>query len=408
MQHPYEPSIIVWFQHYRKENFQDDSLPPGKWTKRESKQDWRVTHLRSRGDRSPPNAFSRGSGYSSPISHSGYQTPREIKEEQWKAEAEAASRPGKVEMRGMYKELGGRKSRSKTKFGAPGTRDKGGWEEGVSLAYVHIIMTSGARSLVSYDDITLPYQSQSSPAQNLANKPPPTKKRKWNKNNSKGRNHDDTRSTATSFHPSPANNAGQPSASYVKVVGDESMDEDGRDLTHDEIWDDSALIDAWNAATEEYEAYNGPDKGWKKDPIHTSPLWYNVPSTIKKATQSTLNGHYVPPIAESTQEEEEENSHPLNFDTFTPSHDPSLAMTMPAFGPDSVPQSLSDAPGPMEEMSNSPPDPPPQAQRRLAQGKTVQQGEEESFDEDHGCEDGCEHGEEEDEEEEDAFVSTQR
>ncbi|KAG6816416.1 hypothetical protein H0H87_006153 [Tephrocybe sp. NHM501043] len=119
---------LVWFQHYRKENFQDDSLPPGKWTKRESKQDWRVTHLRSRGDRSPrSNSYS---GYSSPASHSGYQTPRELKEEQWKLEAEAASRPGKVEMRGMYKELGGRKSRSKTKFGAPGTRDKGGWDEG--------------------------------------------------------------------------------------------------------------------------------------------------------------------------------------------------------------------------------------------------------------------------------------
>ncbi|KAI0932922.1 hypothetical protein AcW1_000104 [Taiwanofungus camphoratus] len=30
----------VWFQHYRKENFHDESLPPGKWTKRESKQSW--------------------------------------------------------------------------------------------------------------------------------------------------------------------------------------------------------------------------------------------------------------------------------------------------------------------------------------------------------------------------------
>ncbi|EED84760.1 predicted protein [Postia placenta Mad-698-R] len=30
----------VWFQHYRRENFHDDSLPPGKWTKRESKQNW--------------------------------------------------------------------------------------------------------------------------------------------------------------------------------------------------------------------------------------------------------------------------------------------------------------------------------------------------------------------------------
>jgi len=118
----------VWFQYYRKENFQDDSLPPGKWTKRESKQDWRVTHLRSGGDRSPRlTAFSRGSGYSSPAI-SGYQTPRELKEEQWRLEADA-TKPGKVEMRGMYKELGGRKSKAKSKVGSSGIRDKGGWVE---------------------------------------------------------------------------------------------------------------------------------------------------------------------------------------------------------------------------------------------------------------------------------------
>lgn len=33
-------SSIVWFQHYRKENFHDDNLPPGKWTRRESKENW--------------------------------------------------------------------------------------------------------------------------------------------------------------------------------------------------------------------------------------------------------------------------------------------------------------------------------------------------------------------------------
>ncbi|KAF8060890.1 hypothetical protein FPV67DRAFT_1511971 [Lyophyllum atratum] len=121
----------VWFQHYRKENFQDLSLPPGKWTKRESKQDWRVTHLRSAGDRSPQMvAYSRGSGYSSGAM-SGYQTPRELKEEQWKLEADV-TKPGKVEMRGMYKELGGRKSRAKTKVGSTATRDKGGWVDAES------------------------------------------------------------------------------------------------------------------------------------------------------------------------------------------------------------------------------------------------------------------------------------
>jgi hypothetical protein len=121
----------VWFQHYRKENFHDDSLPPGKWTKRESKQNWRQVYLKSAKERSP-TTFSRPiSGYSSPNKAiSGYQTPREIKEEQWKQAEESAARPGKVEMREMYKELGGRKARAKTKLGSSGVRDKGGWDEG--------------------------------------------------------------------------------------------------------------------------------------------------------------------------------------------------------------------------------------------------------------------------------------
>jgi hypothetical protein len=40
------------------------------------------------------------------------------------------SRPGKGEMRDMYKEMGGRKSKGKTKLGmAGGVRDKGGWAD---------------------------------------------------------------------------------------------------------------------------------------------------------------------------------------------------------------------------------------------------------------------------------------
>ncbi|KAJ4485346.1 hypothetical protein J3R30DRAFT_3283581 [Lentinula aciculospora] len=131
----------VWFQYYRKENFHDESLPPGKWTKRESKQNWRIAYLKSTSDRSPTNGtFSSrgGSGYSTPSSNlgsgfgSGYQTPREIKEEKWKLENEAVVSPGKVEMRALYKEMGGRKARGKAKMGSAGTRtarDKGGWVE---------------------------------------------------------------------------------------------------------------------------------------------------------------------------------------------------------------------------------------------------------------------------------------
>lgn len=67
--------------------------------------------------------------WSSP-SRSGYQTPKEINEEKWKAEEQ--NRPGKTEMREMYKELGGRKSRNKTKLGsAGGYRDRTGWVDHV-------------------------------------------------------------------------------------------------------------------------------------------------------------------------------------------------------------------------------------------------------------------------------------
>ena len=90
----------------------------------------RQVYLKSRAERSPTSAsFSRGSsGYASPSLSTGYQTPRELKEEQWKLEAQVG-KPGKVEMREMYKELGGRKARAKTKLGSSGIRDKGGWIE---------------------------------------------------------------------------------------------------------------------------------------------------------------------------------------------------------------------------------------------------------------------------------------
>jgi len=112
----------VWFRRYRKENFNDESLPPGKWTRRESKQNWRVLYTQS-----IPARESIGSGYTTSNTRSGYQSPREIKEEQWRGEALAVSRPSKGDMREMYKELGGRKSKGKAKVGGTGRiRDKGG------------------------------------------------------------------------------------------------------------------------------------------------------------------------------------------------------------------------------------------------------------------------------------------
>ncbi|KAI0271741.1 hypothetical protein BC834DRAFT_818627 [Gloeopeniophorella convolvens] len=120
----------VWFQHYRKENFHDTSLPQGKWTKRESKQNWSSMYAQVMLNRSPPLGPARSrSGYTSP-SGSGYQTPRELREERWRLEADTSEKPGKNEMREMYKELNGRKSKAKGKLGGgTGIRDKGGWTE---------------------------------------------------------------------------------------------------------------------------------------------------------------------------------------------------------------------------------------------------------------------------------------
>lgn len=118
------------------------------------------------------------------------------------------------------------------------------------------------RPIVSYDDITLPYQSQPRQHHTHSPRPPPSKKRKRPQQrypNTNGSNKSDT-GTGTS-------------ALLDSKEEDPLYEEDeSRELTHDEIWDDSALIDAWNAAAEEYEAYNGPDKGWKTEPVHKSPL----------------------------------------------------------------------------------------------------------------------------------------
>lgn len=72
---------------------------------------------------SRPNSPYFGGG-SNPSS--GYTTPREAREEQWRMEAEGTLKPSKVEMREMYKELGGRKARGKGKFGpSAGIRNRG-------------------------------------------------------------------------------------------------------------------------------------------------------------------------------------------------------------------------------------------------------------------------------------------
>ena len=112
------------------------------------------------------------------------------------------------------------------------------------------------RPVVSYDDITAPEAStptQLGPPLPSTNQPPAKKRRTQQKAPPR-------RAAQQVQHWDDVGNAGG-YTHYNTADTDENADgimgeneEESRELTHEEIWDDSALIDAWNSATIEYEA----------------------------------------------------------------------------------------------------------------------------------------------------------
>ncbi|KAF8960963.1 hypothetical protein BDZ97DRAFT_1921656 [Flammula alnicola] len=189
------------------------------------------------------------------------------------------------------------------------------------------------RPVISYDDITLPYDQPEEQKKSTSSyaAPPPSKKRR--KNNQKAKRWDDP--SRANFQKSASNSQHAEFNKYISGSGStqkqgpqlqypeeeeedaeeevkegEYEEDESRELTHEEIWDDSALVNAWESAMEEYRAYHGPGKDWKKEPVKKSPLWYNIPidpSSKAAALQSA-----------------EADSQPINFDTFVPTHDASL------------------------------------------------------------------------------------
>ena len=113
--------------------------------------------------------------------------------------------------------------------------------------------------MVSYDDITLPYDSSAD-----CGRPPPAKKRK--KSNQKARQVDKSPTTAK------VTALKNRETSAIEGEMAEYDDEESRELTREEIWDDSALVDAWEAAQQEYEMFHGTGKDWKNEPVKKSPL----------------------------------------------------------------------------------------------------------------------------------------
>ncbi|EJF58766.1 hypothetical protein BD309DRAFT_971366 [Dichomitus squalens] len=203
------------------------------------------------------------------------------------------------------------------------------------------------RPIISYDDITTPQPALPPPPPNpkhqanSSNPQPPAKKRKTGPNQRQRGAANGRVGQPVQHWDDPGNQGMQmsyddaPRQTEVRGEEEEEWDEEeeSRELSHDEIWDDSALIDAWNSAAAEYEAFHGPGKSWKQEPVKKSPLWYNVPpeKTSKgklKAAPSKTNGIAVE--AEMNGRTEAADSSPLNFDTFVPTHDPSLAPAGPS------------------------------------------------------------------------------
>lgn len=141
-------------------------------------------------------------------------------------------------------------------------------------SYSHSSMAA-TRPIVSYDDITLPYDQPMEAPVSTATRLPSKKQKRNNKatqQRPKTHQHWDASKLTggTSGHANFPQNA--PFINEEETTKEFRGYEQSRELLHEEIWDDSALIEAWDAATEEYEAYNGPDKGWKKEPLHKSAL----------------------------------------------------------------------------------------------------------------------------------------
>jgi hypothetical protein len=141
------------------------------------------------------------------------------------------------------------------------------------------------RPLVSYDDLSSPQEKRTvPPTAQPAPRPKPSKKRKrytqqhWD--DQPESRHADVTYGEQVFEAQNENSE----RTGRDVRNDAVPDEESRELTHEEIWDDSALIDVWNAATAEYEAstfptttfdfvnwlyqaFHGDSKSWKNEPV---------------------------------------------------------------------------------------------------------------------------------------------
>ncbi|KAF4623620.1 hypothetical protein D9613_001485 [Agrocybe pediades] len=214
------------------------------------------------------------------------------------------------------------------------------------------------RQLISYDDITLPYdpseETERTPTATTATAPtpsnssgtnhqPPSKKRKKNYNKNKNKQLRANNKNVPQQQYQLLHLEQQTEAEEYEYAEGDYEEGESRELTHEEIWDDSALVDAWDAAMEEYQAYHGTDEDWKREPVKKSALWYNVPidpSKSKASQMAAANARSGPSvnIPPENVNEEEADSKPLDFNTFVPTYNPHLEPSTPEAEDQAQPQ----------------------------------------------------------------------
>ncbi|KAG1725551.1 uncharacterized protein EDB91DRAFT_1254692 [Suillus paluster] len=185
------------------------------------------------------------------------------------------------------------------------------------------------RQLVQYGDLEQSQQTNGAGGSSSAtqSRQPPLSKKRKTRSNQKTK-----RSRKLAHWDDPGDNQMNYDDASVHAEDGEIEEEESRELSHEEIWDDSALIDAWNSATAEYEAFHGKTQDWKSNPVKKSPLWYNIPYDSSKDKSKAPNPTKGASENAASQAvvDGEENSVPFDFDTFVPSYDPSLPVSSEA------------------------------------------------------------------------------
>ncbi|KAF9579478.1 hypothetical protein BGW38_004244, partial [Lunasporangiospora selenospora] len=102
---------------------------------------------------------------------------------------------------------------------------------------------------------------------------------------------------------------------------DNDYDQGEIDLTHDEVWDDSALIEAWDAAVKQYETFHSKHGNTKDTATKSKKKKQEeqaVPSVPPKRAKATLNNGAPSNTADSRKspESEQKAEHlPINGDS---------------------------------------------------------------------------------------------